>query len=130
MLVQGGMRGDGFGAMAGRPGAHGGYVQGATALKGDFAESARELGRRRVRRRLGDGRRQARRGAHERLRRRGLPGVREFHDGAQRDVLEVRYLRGDDGVFVKVGERDLLPAQIGLGRPQWRLRYRLIASRL
>jgi hypothetical protein len=27
-----------------------------------------------------------------------LSGVREFYDGAQWDMLEVRYLRGDDGV--------------------------------
>ena len=44
------------------------------------------------------GRRQARRSADERLRRRSLPRMREFHDGAERDVPEVRHLRGDDGV--------------------------------
>ena len=97
MVVQGGMRGDGFWAAAygfGGSSAHGGYVQGATALKGDFAEAPALA----VRARFGEGRGATRRGAHEGLRRRGLPRVREFHDGAERDVLEVRHVRGDDGV--------------------------------
>ena len=107
MVVQGGMRGDeasgaayGFGGSS----AHGGYVQGATALKGDFAEAP---ARSPSARRFGEGRGATRRGAHEGLRRRGVPRVREFHDGAERDVLEVRYVRGDDGVFVTLG-RDVV----------------------
>ncbi len=39
-------------------------------------------------------------GADEGLCRRGLPGMRQFHHGAQRHVPEVRHLREHDGVFV------------------------------
>jgi ribonucleoside-diphosphate reductase alpha chain len=41
MVVQGGIRGDSAGAAYGFGGssAHGGYVQGATALRGEFAEA-------------------------------------------------------------------------------------------
>ena len=40
-------------------------------------------------------------GAHEGLRGRSLPGMRQLHAGAERDVPEVRHVRRDDGVFVK-----------------------------
>ena len=42
MVVQGGMRGEASAGVYGLGGssAHGGYVQGATALKGEFAESS------------------------------------------------------------------------------------------
>ena len=92
MLVHGGA-GDGFAQSSG------GYVQGATALKGEFAESPEHDRRRRLRRpRRRNRRRPPRRSAHERLRRRILPRVRQLHDGAQWHVPEVRYVRGDDGV--------------------------------
>ena len=44
--------------------------------------------------------RKTRRSPRQRLRRRSLRRVREFHAGAERHVLEVRYVRVDDGVFV------------------------------
>ena len=50
-----------------------------------------------------DSRREARRSAHERLRRRSLPRMRQLHHGAQRHVPEVRHLRGDDGVQLRGG---------------------------
>ena len=78
-----------------------GYVQGATALKGDLAEPAPlTIGGVAFAPAADAGRRQAGRSADEGLCRRSLPGMREFHDGAQRDVLEVRHVRGDDGVLV------------------------------
>ncbi len=78
----------------------GSYVQGATALKGEFAEAAqRRL--RRLRPGRGDRRRETRGGADERLCRRSLPGVRQLHHGAQRHVPEVRHLRRDDGVQLR-----------------------------
>ena len=100
MLVRGATGGEaptikavgGFGRRAG---------PGATALKGDLAEPAPLTmggvgfapGKR--------GRRTARRSADEGLCRRGLPGVRELHHGAERHVPEVRHVRGDDGVLVR-----------------------------
>ena len=63
----------------------GSYVQGATALKGEFAETvATRLRRLRPCRR--ERRRETRGGADERLCRRSLPGVRQLHHGPQRDV--------------------------------------------
>ena len=88
--------------------AHG--VEGATALKPERAPLAcRSAGEPAVvarthrgpRRRQGAGRREARRGEGARLRGRGVRGVREFHAGAERDVLEVQYVREHDGVFVR-----------------------------
>ena len=76
---------------AGRDGAEGRTRREPPATIGGVAFAARR----------GDGRRPPRRSADERLRRRSLPGMRELHDGAQRDVLEVRHVRGDDGVFVR-----------------------------
>ena len=84
----------------GGSGAHGGYVQGATALKGELAEAPVDDRRRRLHAGGRNRRRKARRGADERLCRRSLPGMRELHHGAERDVPEVRHVRGDDGVFV------------------------------
>ena len=43
---------------------------------------------------------ETRRGESQRLRRRGLRRVREFHAGEERHVSEMRYVRRDDGVFV------------------------------
>ena len=62
---------------------------------------APDPGRRRVRPRGRAGRRQAGGSADERLCRRGVPGVREFYDGAERDVPEMRHVRGDDGVQLR-----------------------------
>ena len=78
-------------------GAHGGFVQGATALKGELAEPRAARLRRNGER---DGRREARRSADERLCRRSLPRMRQLHHGAQRHLPQVRHLRGDDGVFM------------------------------
>ena len=97
--------------------------------RGDRAERrtrriARHARRRRLRPRHRNRRRTARRGAHERLRRRGVPGVRELYDGAERDVLEVRDLRRDDGVFVSQDEppcpRSSVMAAIGCFSSQTR----------
>ena len=76
---------------------------------GDGAEGKPRTGHRSRTRRpqLGDARREqdhrrkAHPGAHERLHRRSLRRMREFHAGAQWDVPEVRYLREHDGVFVE-----------------------------
>ena len=50
--------------------------------------------------RQGGGRRTPRRSQGQRLRRRSLRHLREFHAGAERHVFEVRYVRKHDGVFV------------------------------
>ena len=62
---------------------------------------APDHGRRGVCARSRAGRRQAGGSADEGLCRRGVPGVREFHHGAERDVFEVRHVRGDDGVQLR-----------------------------
>ncbi len=79
-------------------------TQGATALKGEVSRGRRTCSRG-VAFRAEPRRRQARRGADEGLCRRGLPGVREFYDGAEWDVFEVRDVRGDDGVLVSRARR-------------------------
>ena len=84
-----------------------GYVQGATALKGDLAEpaplrsaaAAVRPGSRAVAE-------QPRRSADERLCRRSLPRVRQLHHGAQRHLSEVRHLRCDDGMLLSTVNAD------------------------
>jgi ribonucleoside-diphosphate reductase alpha chain len=46
------------------------------------------------------GRRTPRRSQSQRLRRRSLRHLREFHAGSERDLFEVRYVRKHDGVFL------------------------------
>ena len=84
-------------------------IAGSTALKG--RARAKTLARasaraaqphRRPRPRQTRRRRKTRRSARQGLRGRGLRRVREFHAGAERHVFEVRYVRGDDGVFVRI----------------------------
>ncbi len=99
-----GARGDGR-RSAGRQGLGRGRGGGLRAGR-DRAEGrprrarAAEDGRRRVRPGRRHGRRQAGGGADEGLCRRSLPGMRELHHGAQRDVPEVRHVREHDGVLV------------------------------
>ena len=75
-----------------------GYVQGATALKGELAEPASLTFGAALRPGKRAGRRTPRRSAHERLCRRSLPRMRQLHHGAQRHLPQVRHLRRDDGV--------------------------------
>ena len=96
--------------------AHGGFVQGATALKGELAERDRAPPGREPRAASRNGRREARRSADERLRRRSLPRMRQLHHGAQRHLPEVRHLRRHDGVQLKLGQ----PSWPGLTRPPTR----------
>ncbi len=100
MLVRSGA-GDAAVQVTSGSGAHGGHRPGR-----DRAE--RRTGRaRRARRGVEpraasrNGRREARRSADERLCRRSLPRMRQFHHGPQRHVPEVRHLRRDDGVQLK-----------------------------
>ena len=86
---------------------------GANALKGELARPPQPSRRRSAKpkcpsspsppRRALHGR-QARRGQDEGLCRRGLPRMRELHAGAERDVLEVRYLRSTTGCSVDYSE--------------------------
>ena len=100
----------------GGSGAHGGFVQGATALKGELAERAAPALGCEPRAPSRNRRREARRSADERLRRRILPRMRQFHHGAQRHVPEVRHLRRDDGVQLR---RDAFaPRSLGILAPQ------------
>ena len=74
---------------------------GANALKGELAQPAAqeetvgeaEMAKLAFARPRAVRRRQARRGQDEGLCGRGLPRMRELHAGAERDVLEVRYVR-------------------------------------
>ena len=79
-------------------------------------------------------RRQARRGAHEGLRGRSLPGMRQLHARAERDVPEVRHVRRDDGVFVgqsglwpDTHSDKLPPGNVGV-QPWMQSHYRLLGS--
>ncbi len=102
MLVRGVMGGEASTVRASAGTGAIGFVQGATALKGELAERAPlTIGGDRVRAGARDRRRQAGGGPHERLRRRGLPGVREFHNGPQWDLPEMRYVREHDGVQLR-----------------------------
>ena len=73
---------------------------GAKTLAGASARAHRL--ERRPRPRQTSGRGEARRSPRQRLRRRSLRRVREFHAGAQRHLHEVRYVWQHDGVFVKM----------------------------
>ena len=104
MLVRGVTGGEAPVVRASSGAGTGGYVQGATALKGDLAESAPlTMGGASFAPAAEIGRRQAGGGADEGLRRRGVPGVREFHHGAEWDVPEVRHVRQHDGVQLRLG---------------------------
>ena len=85
----------------GGSGAHGGFVQGATALKGETRRARRAQRRLEPRAASRNRRREARRSADERLRRRILPRMRQLHHGPQRHVPEVRHLRRHDGVQLR-----------------------------
>ena len=88
---------------AGGSGAHGGFVQGATALKGELAERAAPRRRLEPAPQAEIGRREAGRSAHEGLCRRSLPRMRQLHHGAQRHLPQVRHLRRHDGVQLRRG---------------------------
>ena len=121
MLVRSGA-GDAAVQVAGGSGAHGGFVQGATALKGELGRVHRGRRRREPGAASRNRRREARRSADEGLCRRSLPRMRQFHHGAQRHVPQVRHLRRHDGVLVSRRRRDgrQQPSWPGLTRPPTR----------
>ena len=97
--------GDLPGVQASSSGAHGGFVQGATALKGELAERAAPRCRLEPGAASRNGRREASGSADEGLCRRSLPRMRQLHHGPQRHLPEVRHLRRDDGVQLRRSTR-------------------------
>ena len=106
MLVRGVTGGEAPVVRASSGAGTGGYVQGATALKGDLADSAPltmgGVSFAPAAESVADKRAEAR---MKRLRGRRMPGVRELHHGAEWDVPEVRHVREHDGVLVTMSRR-------------------------